>query len=206
MSVLTAPAPPAPASKPPAGSPTPFRWTREQYYRLAEQGHFQGKRVMLIRGEILDMGSQNDPHARGLMFVLYVLQAAFGPGYTVRPQMPLDLGADSEPEPDLAVVPGNYRSQPLGHPTSALLVVEVSDTTLQFDITTKAELYATAGIADYWVVDVTNRRLLVFRDPAPLPGPLGATAYRTCLTLAPADTVAPLAAPNNPVAVADLLP
>ena len=108
--------------------------------------------------------------------------------------------------PDSAVVPGSPRDYHGRHPTTAALVVEVADTTLTTDTTEKAERYVTAGVADYWVLDVDGRRLLVFRDPAPLPAGLGATAYRTCLALGPADTVAPLAAPNNPVAVADLLP
>ena len=206
MSALTLPAPPPPAPAPtPSAAPQPFRWTRDEYYRLAEQGYFRGKRVMLIRGEILDMPAMNRDHANGLMYALQVLQAAFGPNFAVRPQLPLNLGTDSDPEPDVAVAAGPVRSHG-DHPTSAVLIVEVSDTTLPFDLTTKAELYATAGIADYWVVDVAGRRLLVLRDPAPLPAGLGATAYRTCRTLGPTDTVAPLAAPDRPVAVADLLP
>ena len=86
------------------------------------------------------------------------------------------------------------------------LVIEVSDTTLDSDTTVKAELYATAGIADYWVLDLNNRRLLIFRDPAPLPAGLGGTAYRTHLTLGPADAISPLAAPTVSFRVAELLP
>ena len=78
--------------------------------------------------------------------------------------------------------------------------------TLFDDTTTKAEVYAEAGIADYWVLDLNGRRLLVFRDPAPLPAGLGATAYRTHLTFGPTDRVSPLAAPASPVAVGELLP
>ena len=81
-----------------------------------------------------------------------------------------------------------------------------SDNTLFFDTTTKAELYATAGVPEYWVIDLQNRRLLVFRDPVPLPAGLGATTYRTHLTFDPADSVCPLAAPAVTVRVADLLP
>ena len=90
------------------------------------------------------------------------------------------------------------------HPTTAALVIEVADTSLNYDITAKAELYATAGIADYCVLDVDGRRLFVFRDPAPVPD--GGSAYRTQLALGPADSVAPLAAPASPVRVTDLLP
>ena len=84
-------------------------------------------------------------------------------------------------------------------------MIEVADTTLNTDTTDKAEQYATAGIADYWVLDLNGRRLLVFRDPAPLPAGLGATAYRKQQVLGPTDTVKPLAAPNSSIRVADLL-
>src|SRR5262249_32064485 len=80
----------------------------------------------------------------------------------------------------------------------------VSDTTLALDLTEKAELYATAGIPDYWVLDLTGRRLLVFRDPGPVAA--GGAAYRTHLTLGPSESVTPLSAPNASVTVADLLP
>jgi Uma2 family endonuclease len=107
--------------------------------------------------------------------------------------------------PDLAVVAGRPGNHP-NHPTSAALVVEVSDTTHDTDITEKAERYATAGIADYWVLDLNSRRLLVFRDPVPLPAGLGVTAYRTHLTFGPTDRVSPLAAPVASILVGDLLP
>jgi Uma2 family endonuclease len=85
-------------------------------------------------------------------------------------------------------------------------VVEVSDATLFYDTTTKAELYATANVPEYWVLDVANKQLHVFRDPVALPAGLGATAYATHLTLNPGDVVSPLAAPAATIAVADLLP
>jgi Uma2 family endonuclease len=92
------------------------------------------------------------------------------------------------------------------HPTSAELVVEIADSSLNSDVTDKAEKYATAGILDYWVLDVDGRRLLVFRDPVPLPAGLGATAYRTHLTLTETDSISPLAAPGATLRVADMLP
>ncbi len=92
------------------------------------------------------------------------------------------------------------------HPQTALLVVEVADTTLFDDTTTKAELYATAGFPDYWVLDITNRQLHVFRDPDPLPTTLEAVAHATHLTLRPDESVAPLSAPHHTVSVSDLLP
>ena len=106
----------------------------------------------------------------------------------------------------MAIVPGSIRDYADKTPTSAVLIVEVAHTSLFTDTTTKAEWYATAGVPEYWVVDVENRRLLVYRDPEPLPTGLGATAYRPHAAYGPDDTAAPLHAPNSPVKVTDLLP
>ena len=144
----------------------------------------------------------NPPHRIALELTDSVMRVVFT-GWRVCIQMPLKLGQITDPQPDIAIIPGSPRGTS-AHPTTAVLVIEVSDTSLNHDITTKAELYATANIADYWVLDVDGRRLLVFRDPAPIPE--GGAAYRTQLTLGPADSVAPLAAPASPVRVADLLP
>jgi Uma2 family endonuclease len=182
--------------------PRPFRFSREQYYRLGELGIFDGRRVELIRGEIAVMSPINEPHVTGVSLTTDAIRAAFGPGYYIRVQAPLNLGT-IDPEPDVAVVPGGPRDY-TAPPTTALLVVEVSDTTLYYDTTTKAEEYATAGITDYWVLDVTNHRLLVFRDPVPVAA--GGVAYRTHRVLGPGDAVSPLAAPQATIRVADLLP
>ena len=91
------------------------------------------------------------------------------------------------------------------HPATALLAVEVAETSLAFDTTTKVELYATAGIPEYWVVDLDGGRLLVYRNPAPLPPALEATTYRTQLVYTAGDTLTPLHA-THAVNVSDLLP
>jgi Uma2 family endonuclease len=192
-----------PVSAPPGAPPRPLRWTVADFHRVGETGVFEGRRPVLIRGVLLEQGPMNPPHAIAVELVLEALRAAFGPGWRTRVQLPLVLGLDIDPMPDLAMVAGSPRDTPT-HPTTAALVVEVSDTTLALDLTEKAELYATAGIADYWVLDLTGRRLLVFRDPAPVPA--GGTAYRTHQTLGPAESATPLAAPNSPITVSDLLP
>jgi Uma2 family endonuclease len=158
----------------------------------------------LIRGEIVLMSPISEPHVAGVSLTTDAIKAAFGPGFYVRVQAPINLG-DSDPEPDVAVVTGGPR-ETLVTPTSALLIVEVSDTSRDYDTTTKAELYATAGVLDYWVLDLEHRQLLVFRDPVALPAGLGATAYSTHLTLGPDETVSPLAAPTAVVKIGDLLP
>ena len=199
---------PATLTPPPVNStgPKPYRWSAAEFHDLSDQGRFEGKRVILIRGEILQMTAPNPLHNTGLTLTAEVLTALFRPGYVVRNQMALELSLDTDPVPDLAFVPGSARDYSNRQATTAALVVEVADSTFDYDITVKAELYATGGIPDYWVLDVAGARLHVFRDPAPLPTSLGATAYRTHLNLGPGDTISPLAVPTATVTVADLLP
>jgi Uma2 family endonuclease len=201
MSAVTTP-PPQPAAPSSAAGPRPFRWTREAYYKLAELGFFNGRRVQRIRGEIIEMSPPGWPHVAAKSKTADVLRRVFAGVGWVNEQAPLPT-SDSDPEPDVAVYPGQIRDY-TDHPTNPLLVVEVADDSLFYDTTTKAEVYAAAGFADYWVIDLPNRRLLVFRDPSPVAA-VG-TAYRTHLTLGPADSVAPLAAPQAAIPVADLLP
>jgi Uma2 family endonuclease len=115
------------------------------------------------------------------------------------------LGINTDPIPDIAVVPGIPR-QYSRHPRTALLVVEVSDTTVAYDTGDKASLYAAAGIADYWVIDVNDQRLHVFRDPQPDPSKKYGYGYKAVQVLGPKDKVSPLAAPTHSADVADLLP
>ena len=166
----------------------------------------QSQKTRLVRGVIYQEPLMNPPHAAGVRLATVALEAVFGRGYEVRPQLPVDIDLHSRPFPDVAVVPGSPRDYLTAHPTVFHLIVEVSDTTLFDDTTTMAELYAEAGVADYWVLDVVNRQLIVFRDPAPLSAALGGFAYRTKLTFGPTNTVSPLAAPHASIAVADLLP
>jgi Uma2 family endonuclease len=201
MSAVVTPPAPLPARNFP---PRPLRWTVADFHRVGATGVFEGRRPVLIRGVILEQGMMNPPHATAIDLASDALRAVFGAGWRLRNQVPLVLGLDIDPMPDLAVVPGGPRDYAAAHPTTASLVVEVSDTTLALDMTEKAELYATAGIADYWVLDLDGHRLLVFRDPQPIPE--GGRAYRTHLTLGPAESVAPVAAPEASVRVADLLP
>ncbi len=185
----------------------PFRFTREQYYELGELGFFSGTRVERIRGEIIEMSPINWPHVVGCRKTAVLLEQVFaGIAWVSRNEQPLSL-TDSDPQPDVMVVAGRFEDYS-GHPTTALLVVEVADATLSYDLTTMAKLYATASVPEYWVLDVENRQLHVFRDPQaiPLPPDLAATAYRTHLTLAFTDHVSPLAAPNASILVSDLLP
>src|SRR5262249_41110799 len=137
-------------SAPPPAIPRPVRWTCAEFHRLGDLGVFEGRRAMLIDGVILEEGPMNPPHAITLGLVEEAIRTAFAAGWWLRNQSPLILGQDIDPEPDLAVVPGRPRDYAT-HPTTAALVVEVSDTSLDFDTNEKRPLYARAGIREYWV-------------------------------------------------------
>ena len=202
---VPAPAPTATTPPPATGWPRPLRWTVDLFHAVNATGVFKGRRPMLIHGVLLEQGPMDEPHATALELLDGAMRAVFGSGWRVRGQLPLVLGTDNSPLPDMTIVPGSPRNSP-GHPTTAALVVEVSDTSLTYDMTTKAELYATANIPEYWVLDLNARVLHVYRDPRPLANNLGAVAYQVHLTLGPTDGVQPLAAPAATVRVADLLP
>jgi Uma2 family endonuclease len=184
----------------------PVKWTCARFHQLGDMGWFEGKTAMLIDGEILEMAGPNPPHTTATEVTLDALRAAFGRGFYVRGQQPLELGLFTDPVPDAVVVPGSARDYAGAHPTTALLVVEVSESSLADDLGFKADLDAAGGIRDYWVVDLVNRRLVVHRDPRPNPARPGVTAYATVTAHAPGQSVAPLAAPRAAVVVADLLP
>lgn len=185
--------------------PRPYRWSWERYMQAAAAGAFDGRRVMLIDGEVLQMSPMNDPHALGIVFVYERLNKIFDANFTVRIQMPMRLLGTHDPEPDVAILAGPSHTNRT-HPTSALLVVEVADSSFDYDTQDKANLYAAAGIADYWVVDVAGQALFVFRDPTLEPNARFGHTYRTRSRLGPTDTATPLAAPTSSVRVADLLP
>ncbi len=189
---------------PKAVGPQRWKWTYDQYVDFHNRGIFDGKRVEFVRGEIIDMGRQGWPHAAALSLLIEALRRAFPVGYWVNDQRPFRVGT-SEPIPDAAVILGSPRDYH-DHPTAAVLIVEVSDSTLQYDLTTKAELYATAGVAEYWVLDLEHRQLHVLREPQALSNALEAVAYQSHTVLSASDTIAPVAASTACVKVSDLLP
>ena len=197
------------AASPPAApraAPQPHRWTIREYRELGKTGLFRDKKTMLLHGVLYVMVLPKPPHDTALNLAYEFLRAAFPTGHHVRNQQGFDIGTDTDPGPDLAVVSGAIRDYSGRTPTAAVLIVEVSDSSLFTDLTEKAELYATAGVPEYWVVDLVNRQLVVFRDPTPLAKELGATTYQTRLTFGPADAVSPISAPSATITVSELLP
>jgi Uma2 family endonuclease len=189
-----------------ARSPWPLRWTCAEFHDLGDRGVFENRRVFLVDGVLFEMPIANPPHATGKTLTEDAVRSAFGRGFLVRTESPLVLGQATDPVPDVAVVAGSARDYARVHPTTAVLVVEVSDSSLDYDVGDKASLYATAGIADYWVVDLVNRRLVVMRDPVADAAARHGSRYSTVTALVAGQRVAPLAAPAATVAVADLLP
>jgi Uma2 family endonuclease len=182
-------------------------WTRIEYERLVDLGAFlPGDRLELVAGALLVREPQNPPHATAIGLVEDALRVAFGPGWTVRAQGPIALDDDSEPEPDIAVVPGSRRDHVRAHPSHPVLIVEVADSTLRFDRNAKASLYARAGIEDYWIVNLVDQGLEVRRDPVAAPRARYGHRYATLIMLRRGERVSPLSAPAATVLVADLLP
>ncbi len=183
------------------------RWSRVEYESLIDQGVFQpGERIELIGGELVVREPQRTPHATAIELALDALKEVFGPGWRVRIQLPVALDDESEPEPDVAVVPGSPRDYLPSHPARPVLIVEIAHSSLAFDREQKGSLYARAGIADYWIVNLVDRILEVYRDPALAPhGPYG-WGYGSVVALRAGDLVSPLAAPHARIRIADLLP
>jgi Uma2 family endonuclease len=185
--------------------PVPRLWTKHEYYQMAELGWFIGQRVELIEGEVMVQSPQKFSHYATTDQAAEVLRKVFEPGAWVRIQGPLDLGADSEPEPDVSVVSGSRKNY-TRHPTTALLLVEVSDTSLANDRRRKGSLYARAGIGDYWIINLVDPQLEVYRNPVPDGTQPYGFRYADQTILHLSDYVAPLAAPQVQIALTDLLP
>jgi Uma2 family endonuclease len=183
------------------------KWTRTEYDRLVEAEILGPEdRIELLGGHMIVKEPQYSPHATSIRLVQRVLTTTFGSGWDVRAQMPVALDEESEPEPDVSVVPGDPRDYRDAHPERPALIVEVALSRLRFDREHKGSLYARGGIADYWIVNIPDRSVEIYREPLPDgTAPFG-WRYGRSITLGPEQRVSPLAAPDAAVLVADLLP
>lgn len=147
---------------------TPRRFTVEELDRLGQAGIFgEDEHVELLEGVIVELTPPGKPHALALSRLDRILQRQLPDTTTVRVQMPLTLGRHDAPEPDLALVETAEEAAAPKHPRSALLVVEVSDSSLRSDHQRKARVYARAGIPEYWIVDVAEHEIEVLTSPSP---------------------------------------
>lgn len=175
--------------------------TAREFELMVRQGILhEDERVELIEGNIVQMPPIGPGHSYSVSRGTNELVAAFGATHFVRVQCPLNLLTHSEPQPDFALVP-KEALEPHQHPTTADLVIEVADTSLQYDRSEKASVYAAAGIADYWIANVSERRLEVRRDPGPDPAAPAGHSYRSLKVYLPGDSVAPLFRPETALPV-----
>ncbi len=182
------------------------RWRRAEYDRLVSLGAFEGERIELLGGELLVAEPQGAYHASAVATADYALRATLSPGWIIRIQAPVSLDDESEPEPDLAVVPGRPQDYRVAHPERPALAIEVAESSLEFDRGRKGSLYARAGIEHYWIVNLADRLLEIYATPVPDGSAVYGWRYRSAVVLAPPAVAPALPFMFRPLAVADLLP
>lgn len=175
-------------------------WSRTEYERIVDAGGFSvDARLELLDGTIIDTSPQRSAHATAVGLIEEVLRPCMDDSRHIRSQKPLALDDRSEPEPDLAVVPGKLRDYAQSHPETALLIVEVADTSLAYDQDMKARAYARNGIAEYWILNLRDRVLEVYRDD-------DRQGYGQRRLIDADGQIAPLMTPECFIRVQDLLP
>ncbi len=180
------------------------RWTRREYGRLIETGILhEDEPIELIEGRLIVAEPQNTPHAQAIELAADALRTAFGPGWRIRVQLPIALGPDSEPEPDVSVVAGSPRDDRADHPSRPALVLEVADTSVRLDRGVKARVYARGGIPEYWIVNLAARVVEVHRHPRRRSD--RHARYATVTLARPGESIQPLAAARS-VTISDLMP
>ena len=175
--------------------------TVQEYHRMAEIGIFdEDERVELLAGQIVKMAAKGTAHGAAVKRTEKLLENRLRNRVLVRLQNPVRLNNYSEPEPDIAVVVPDPLYYEDHHPTPSevYLIIEVADTTLRTDLGIKATLYAQSGIADYWVLDVNNRQLNVFREPSQ-------DGYQSRVILGDDESISPLQFPNFSFMVGEML-
>jgi Uma2 family endonuclease len=196
--------PGSPPQHPLGAGATLYRLSTEQYEAMARGGILTERdRVELIQGLLVTKMTRNPPHTVSVRAVFDIFSRLVRPGYFSTKEDPIRIPGHSEPEPDVAVVRGESRDYKERHPepSEILLVVEVSDSTLEFDRTTKQAIYASAKIAVYWIVNLIDRCLEVYSEPK-------GGRYRKLTVLEESETVAVVidGSEIGQVLVADLLP
>jgi len=174
---------------------------------LIDLGVFQpGERLELLDGALVVREPQGSRHAAAIRKVLDALRAAFGAAWQIDSQLPLALDDASQPEPDVSLVPRDPHAYRDAHPSRAVLVVEIAETSYRTDREYKFSLYARGAIAECWLIDVVNNCVEIHREPEVSPAALYGWRYRSVETLRPPAAVRPLVTPGVSIRVADLLP
>lgn len=199
--------------------PPKILWNVDEYYRLSELGFFNGKRVELIEGEIFvkyeytevgvgkhEMRAMSSLHFAGVNIAAEVMREIFKEKYFVSVQCPINMGECSELEPDISIIEGTARDFKEAIPKTAALIIEISDASLFYDRSKKASLYARAAVQDYWIVNLKDRRLEIYRRPFKNKTAFYGFSFGEIRIFTEKDWVSPLAAPNAKIKIADFLP
>jgi Uma2 family endonuclease len=186
----SAPSPPAPPARPVTYGldPSAYRFSVDQYHRMIQAGILgEDDPVELLEGYLVLKMSRNPAHDATIQFIQRRLYRVLPEKWDLRTQLAISLG-ESEPEPDFAVVRGEAQNYLTRHPGPADIgvVIEIANTSLQRDLDDKARVYAQAGIAAYWVVNVTDRSVEAFTRPS---GPVAQPAYADRRTVRPPDAL-----------------
>ena len=193
--------PPVPA----AACPHRKRWTRAECERLEALGIFEQQHLELVEGELIDKKmSKNPPHVDAAALLLGWLIQVFG-ARLVRSEAPIDVAPQdnptNEPEPDITVLRPEFKGfrSRRPQPQDLALVIEIADSSLPYDLMTKAALYGRAGIVEYWVLDVLGRQLIVHREPQ-------GGQYASVVSYSQDESASPLAAPASSLHISELFP
>jgi len=189
------------ASQPEHGEPPRWKWTGDEVIRLGGLGVFPpDQRFELLSGEIIQIMPPGARHAAIVSLIAELLRRAFGNGFHVWEEKPIRLDDYSDPQPDVAVVGGSSSDylERFPGPVDILLLVEVAETTLAYDRGAKLTAYATAGIREYWMVNLRDNEVEVHRDPAE-----GRYLTRHIATVG--EELSPLAASHSALSVSVLL-
>lgn len=174
---------------------------------MIEAGIFPpGEPVELLGGELMVSEPQESAHYTAIGLVEDALRVVLGRGWLVRSQGPLALADDSEPEPDIAVTRGTRRDYRDAHPSRPGLVVEVAESSLALDREHKGSLYAQASVPDYWILNLLDRVLEVYREPRVDPAARFGWRYAWTEVLSSGSSATPLVAPSARIPVSDFLP
>ena len=174
------------------GNPAHYRWSVDKLYRAIDANVFDHpERLELVHGRIIENMAQDPVHRTFRVRVGRRFQTNLGLRFVVIEECPVHIASDSELTPDVAVLYGREADYDERHPNpeDVAVLVEISNTTVVYDLGEKALLYAQANIADYWVVLVKENAVVVHRDPTP-------SGYSSVTRLAGADTLSPLALPE----------
>ena len=189
------------AAAPPVARFERFRLSRDRYHQMIESGIFgEDERIELIEGGLVTMSPIGAEHSGIVDQLSEILVDQLARRAVVKVQGPIQLDDHSEPEPDVVLSKPrrDYYKRSLPQPADVLLVIEVADSSLAYDRTVKMPLYAQAGIAEAWIINLIDRWIEVYRDPSP-------AGYTTMLKILPGRTITPQAFADVIVVVDDLL-